>query len=130
MSSSVEDVLSWTDNDFKKTVDLEQFIDNNRLAKQSEIIIAVCKYCGEKFAISRKCGRPTEYCSDECRDNAREEQSRAKSHRWYHKNKHRLSEKQRWGLGSGTLGQHRHADFVKEETVIKKELTRLRIKKK
>lgn len=130
MSSSVDDVLSWTDNDFKKYIDLDQFIDNNRLEKQAEIIIVTCKYCREKFAISRKCGRPMEYCSDECRKNAREEQSRVKSHRWYHKNKHRLTEKQRWGLGSGTLGQHRNDDFVKEELTIKREFTRLKLKKK
>lgn len=130
MSSSVDDVLNWTDNEFKKNVDLNQFITNNRLQKQTNVRIATCKFCGVKFAIYHEQGRPSEYCSDECRENARSDQSRIKSHRWYHKHKHRLSEKQRWGLGSGKLGQHRHKDFVKEEVTIKRELTRLKLKKR
>ena len=128
MSSSVNDIISWTDNDFKKTVDVNTFISNNRAEMQSNVLIRYCAYCGEKFAIYLEKGRPAQYCCDECRENARLEQSRIKSHRWYHKHKHELSEKRRWGLGSGTLGQHRHKDFSKEEKTIKKELTRLRIK--
>ena len=130
MGSNIEDITKWSDDDFKKVVDLNQFIDNNRLEKQSKIIIVTCKKCGVKFAIPRKCGRPPEYCSDECRDDAILQQSRMKSHRWYHKNKHKLSEKQRWGLGSGTLGQHRHSDFKKEEMTIKRELVRLKLKRR
>ena len=63
------------------------------------------------------------------RTDARRQQLRNRSHRWYHRHKHELTEKQRWGLGSGTLGEHMHDDFEKEQNVIQKELQRLRIKK-
>lgn len=56
------------------------------------------------------------------------EQSRRKSLNWYHKNKHRLSEEQRFGLGSGRLGSHMNNDFLKEANIIRNELSRLKIK--
>lgn len=130
MSSNIEDITKWSDDDFRKVVDFNQFIDNKRLEKQSKVIIVVCKNCGEKFAIPRKCGRPPEYCCDECRESALLHQARVKSHKWYHRHKHELSEKQRWGLGSGTLGQHRHNDFGKEEITIKREMVRLKLKRR
>lgn len=130
MSSNIEDIINWSDEDFKKAVNFNQFIDDNRLEKQSKIMIVTCTKCGEKFAIPRKCGRPPKYCSDECRGVAIQQQSRRKSHKWYHRNKRNLSEKQRWGLGSGTLGQHRHNDFTKEEMTIKRELVRLKLKRR
>lgn len=130
MSSSVDEVLNWSDNDFKKTINFNKFISNNRSEMKSNVRVKTCAYCGEKFAIFVKKGRPAEYCCDDCRENAILEQSKIKSHRWYHKNKHRLSEKSRWGLGSGTLGQHRHKDFSKEQKTIKNELTRLKLKRK
>lgn len=129
MSSGVDDILSWNDNDFQKTVDFTKFVKNNRAMMQSNVVVRECAYCGKKFALYvAKKGRPPIYCSDECRDNAVLDQSKIKSHKYYHKHKHEMNEKQRWGLGSGTLGQHRHKDFAKEEKTIKKELTRLRIK--
>ena len=83
-----------------------------------------CKWCGRLF--TRKYA-PEKYCSDDCRVNARKHQSRIKSHKWYHKNKHKLSEKQRWGLGGSNLGQHRQKDFNKEQIIIRRELKRFKI---
>ena len=128
MSSSVNDILNWTDSDFKKTVDFNKFITDNRNEMQSHVFVRYCAFCGEKFAVYVEKGRPPKFCCDECRKASDSERSRNKSLVWYHKNKHKLSEKARWGLGSGTLGQHRHKDFAKEEKTIKKELTRLKIK--
>lgn len=84
-----------------------------------------CKWCGKYFIRTHHSQR---YCCDECRDEARSEQSRIKAHRWYHKHKHELSEKQRWGLGSGLLGQHRHEDFEKELRTIQNEFRWLHLK--
>ena len=131
MDSDVEvEAFIWTDTDFKKGIDFKQYITDNRLKKQSEICILYCEVCGEKFAISRSRGRPSKYCCEECNKEARKQQNRNKSHRWYHKHKHELDEKRRWGLGSGTLGPHMHKDINKEESAIKKEMRRLRISNK
>lgn len=84
-----------------------------------------CKCCGETFVKSY----PTvKYCSDDCRKFNREVQSRNKSLRWYHRNKHRLTDKQRYGLGSGYLGCHRNTDFSCEAKSVKNELKRLKLK--
>jgi len=85
-----------------------------------------CKWCGEYFI---KTHHSQKYCSDYCRKNARAEQSRNKAHRWYHRHKHELSEKTRWGLGSGYLGKHRYTNFDKELKTIQTEFKRLRLKK-
>lgn len=111
-----------------KNRNINAFIELNRLKYSEEIIIRVCKYCGEYYVVPRRIGRPVEYCSDECRCNAREEQSRVKSIRWYHRNKHRMSEVERYGLGSGYLGGHRNDDFDKELGIVERELVRLKIK--
>lgn len=126
--SIITDISSWDDEDFKKNrLSAKGYYDNIRshIAAQDPKI-AVCVWCGKKFL---KKHHSEKYCCDECRNDARGQQSRNKAHRWYHKNKHRLSEKQRWGLGSGTLGQHMHEDFEKEQSVIEKEFTRLKIKR-
>lgn len=114
MSSSVSDVVT--------------FVDSNRREYGGSVSIVKCKYCGCLFGVVRRRGRPLEYCSDECRSNARREQSRLKSYRWYHRHKHDLSEKQRWGLGSGWIGCHRNHDFVVEERIVCRELGRLGLK--
>lgn len=88
--------------------------------------LSICGWCGKQYT---KTANKQKYCSDYCRESARSHQSRMKSHRWYHRHKHELTEKQRWGLGSGVIGQHRHEDFQREHEVILKELTRLGIKK-
>ena len=111
-----------------KSRNMGAFVESNRLKYSEEIIIKVCKYCGGLYVVPRRIGRPVEYCSEECRSNAREEQSRVKSYRWYHRNKHRLNEVERYGLGSGYLGGHRNDDFSKELGIVERELVRLRIK--
>jgi len=128
MSSSVNDIIEWSDNDFKKNINFDSFLTENRTVMQSKVFVRECACCGEKFAVYVEKGRPPKYCCEECSEIVRSQQSRNKSHKWYHNNKHKLTEKQRWGLGSGTLGQHRHKDFNKEKKTIKKELTRLKIK--
>lgn len=86
-----------------------------------------CGWCGKYYV---KTANKQKYCSQECRKNAINEQARRKSHRWYHRHKHELSEKQRWGLGSGAIGQHRHEDYEKEQQVITNELKRIGIYRK
>ena len=86
---------------------------------------AKCECCGKTFI---KPYPTVKYCSDECREVNREIQSRNKSLCWYHRNKHRLSEKQRYGLGSGYLGGHRNIDFACEQKSVKNELRRLKLK--
>ena len=86
-----------------------------------------CKWCGKVFT---KKHHLEVYCSDKCRKFALEEQSRISSIKWYHKHKHELSEKQRWGLGSNArLGKHSNTDFKKEENLIAREFKRLRLKR-
>ena len=84
-----------------------------------------CKACGKSFV--RK--HPAEkYCTDDCRQYMRQHQNRVKSIRWYHKNKHRLTEKQRWGLGSGYLHSHRNPNYALEKKSINNEFHRLKLK--
>ena len=94
---------------------------------QSKNRVGYCKVCGKSFI---KEHATVKYCSDECRNVSRKLQNRNKSSKWYHKNKHKLNEKQRWGLGSGYLGKHRQESFSKEERSILNEFVRLKIKPK
>ena len=105
----------------------ERYISINRNIKKNNIKIGKCKWCGAIFV--RKYA-PEKYCCEYCRNKSREEQSRRKSIDWYHRNKNRLSEKQRYGLGSGRLGGHRKLDFNKESAIIHNELVRLNIRKR
>ena len=89
--------------------------------------VSVCSWCGRSYV---KLANKQKYCCDYCRESARSHQSRMKSHRWYHRHKHELTEKQRWGLGSGVIGQHRHEDFNREQEVVLKELRRLGLKRR
>lgn len=108
--------------------DLNGFMERNRLKYSREIMVRTCKYCGENYVTFKRVGRPLEYCSDECRENARLEQSRVKACNWYHRHKHRLDEIQRYGLGTGYLGGHRNTDFEQEYKTIRNEFGRLKIK--
>lgn len=84
--------------------------------------MVACKYCGKEF--TKKHNRQV-YCCKECSKKAKREQDNNSWHKWYHKNKHRLSEKTRWGLGSGTIGAKAYTDdFEKELNVIQTELNR------
>lgn len=89
-------------------------------------MIMKCKFCGKEF---KKIHNRQMYCSEYCRKEADKEATRNRVHRWYHKNKYKLNEKRRFGLGSGTLGAHRYNDFNKEEQTIQKEMSRLKLRK-
>ena len=105
---------------------INDFADENRKETASSVVdkVAICRWCGSRFV---KAHNSEVYCSSFCRESAREEQSRDKSIRWYHRNKHNLSEEQRYGLGSGFLGGHRRLDFDDELRVVENELVRLRL---
>ena len=83
-----------------------------------------CKYCGKEFT---KTHNRQMYCSPKCSTEAEKENTRNRVHKWYHRNKHNLSEKRRWGLGTGELGPHRHEDWEIEREKIEKEMQRLRL---
>ena len=128
MDNTHKAIINWNDTDFKKRRNIQGYCEKNRLRfVQEDSTIGVCVWCGKKFL---KQHHSIKYCSEKCRIDARGQQSRNKAHRWYHKHKHELSEKSRWGLGSGTLGGHRNDDFTKEQSIIQKEFTRLRLKRK
>lgn len=126
--SIIENTIRWEDEEFKKRR-ISQKAYYNQIRQQiaeSNNIVTKCIWCGTKFV---KKHHSEKYCSQACRKDARSQQSRNKAHKWYHRHKHELSEKQRWGLGSGTLGGHMHKDFDKEQSAIEKELTRLRLRR-
>lgn len=126
--SIIESINIWEDDEFRRTINEKAFYQERRLRiVEEDSSIGECTWCGKKFI---KKHHSEKYCSEQCRKDARGHQSRMKAHRWYHNHKHELSEKQRWGLGSGTLGGHMHKDFEKEQSVIQKEFTRLRLKRK
>ena len=87
---------------------------------------STCKWCGTNY--TKKHNRQ-EYCSDYCRTEAKKEQNRNNFHKWYHKNKHKLSSDKRYGLGSGYLKEHPKPTSEEEHRTIRNELHRLRIKK-
>lgn len=91
--------------------------------------IGTCRWCSGLFI---KKHNKESYCSGECRHYSLQEHSRRTTHKWYHRHKHELSEKQRYGLGTGTLGPHMNneKDFEREASIIEKEFKYLRIKKK
>lgn len=71
------------------------------------------------------------YCSDNCRRHAKQDQNCDNSFAWYHRHKHELGECRRYGLGSGTLGQHMNKEgFKKEAESIRKEFRRLNLTKR
>ena len=117
----------WDNDDFVRLRNPVQYAELNRrniALKYSKV--GECVWCGKLFL---KKHHKEKYCSERCRKDSRGHQSRMKSHRYYHKHKFEMSEKQRFGLGSGTLGQHSYKDFDKESTVVRKEMKRLRLKK-
>lgn len=87
--------------------------------------IGYCKKCGKKFVRKHA---PEKYCSDVCRDTSRVLQNRKKSMKYYHRHKHEMDEKQRWGLGSGYLGHHRNKCFEKEHVSVRNEFRRLKLR--
>ena len=109
------------------TVNKKQYSRLVREKKAKTVKKSKCGWCGREYV---KTANKQKYCCEKCRRDARAQQSRNKSHKWYHRHKHELSEKQRWGLGSGVLGSHAHKDHVKEQKVIQNELRRLGIKRR
>ena len=86
-----------------------------------------CKECGAYF---KRKHASEKYCSITCRDKSRMKQNRLKSNRYYAKHKHELSEKKKYTLGTGFLGEHRKVNFMDESETVRKELTRLHLKPK
>ena len=126
--SIIKGINNWEDEECKKTINPDAYYKERRLRIVSEdSSIGNCTWCGKPFL---KNHHSEKYCCETCRKDARSHQSRMKAHRWYHNHKHELTDKQRWGLGSGTLGGHMHKDFEKEQSMIEKEFTRLRLKRK
>lgn len=127
--SIIEDTISWEEEHFKKRRISKKsyYAEIRQKIAEADPTLSKCSWCGKKFV---KKHHSEKYCSQLCRQDSRSQQSRNKAHRWYHRHKHELTEKQRWGLGSGTLGGHMHDDFEKEQSVIEKEFTRLRLKRK
>lgn len=120
--------LDWEDKEFEKRRNNKGFLEKLRSKLASnDSRISTCALCKNKFV---KQHHSEKYCSDKCREIVKSQQARNKAHRWYHRHKHELSEKQRWGLGSGRLGAHSHDDFEKEQSVIENEFKRLRLKRK
>ena len=78
-----------------------------------------CSYCGKPF--TKKHNRQT-YCSTECRQKGDREKANLRWRKWYHKNKHRLYEKQ---LGTRTIGPHRHPVNEREAEIVSNEKDRL-----
>ena len=107
---------------------ISDFVDENRRESASGVVdkVAKCRWCGSLFVKNHS---SEVYCCSFCRDTAREEQSRDKAIRWYHRNKHNLSEEQKYGLGSGFLGCHRRLDFDDELRVVENELVRLKVRR-
>lgn len=126
--SIIKAINIFDDPEAGKTINPENYYKEKRLQiVEQDSSIGTCTWCGKPFL---KNHHSEKYCSKKCRKDARGHQSRMKAHRWYHNHKHELTEKQRWGLGSGTLGGHMHKDFEKEQSMIEKEFTRLRLKRK
>lgn len=67
------------------------------------------------------------YCSKECSINAEKEKTLERVRRYRKRYDNRGDNY--WGLGSGTLGSHKHEDIESEFHAVKKELKRLKIKK-
>ena len=123
--------MDW--EEIQKVANPQGYYDKQRKKQADKIVynkqtrkinISTCAWCKKQYV---KKANKQKYCSQYCRESARSHQSRMKSHRWYHKHKHELTEKQRWGLGSGVIGQHMHNDPEKEQETIIKELKRLGI---
>jgi len=89
------------------------------MTKQSK-----CEYCGKPYT---KTHGNQKYCSKKCRKNAKREQVAHSRLRTYYKNKNQKKIKQ-YGLGTGSLGQHKNPDNNQEYQLIRKELQRLKIK--
>ena len=78
-----------------------------------------CSYCGKPF--TKKHNRQT-YCSDACRNNARQEKKRTYNKTYYIKNRERL---QQTTIGTRTIGPHKHPINEREQQIVQNEKQRL-----
>ena len=84
---------------------------------------AKCSYCGKTF--TKQHGNQ-KYCSYNCKHNAKKEQVAHSRLRNYYKNKEQ-GKISIYGLGTGSLGQHRNTDTDREQEIITREKQRLGI---
>lgn len=78
-----------------------------------------CKYCGKTYT---KTHNRQEYCSKECRTEARKEQKRNWALTYYYKNKKRINQTR---IGTPTIGPHKHENDDREAEIIQKEIDRI-----
>lgn len=85
--------------------------------------IRLCEYCAKAF--SSRDGK--KYCSDTCREKARQDQNNSNQKRY--RIKHPKSDKQKYydNLGNSNLREHRHHFFDDETKLIRAERRRLHI---
>ncbi len=83
---------------------------------------AKCSYCGRTF--TKKHNRQ-KYCSEECRQYARQEKRRQYNYQYYHKNKKRLQHKY---PGTRTIGPTPHPNPEREAEIIQNEVERIGLK--
>ena len=74
-----------------------------------------CKWCGRKYW--KKHNRQ-EYCDKACREEAKREHSRLRSHRYYTRHK---KNKEVNSLGSSNLKEHMNKDTYREASLVQKE---------
>ena len=84
--------------------------------------IGTCEYCGEEFV---KTHGNQKYCSEVCAENKNRELNADAANKYYHHTKKLRGGDKCWGLGSGSLGPHRHEDCNMELEKIQNEMRRL-----
>lgn len=92
----------------------------NKISKPS--ITATCEYCGREFI---KTHGNQKYCSEICSENKNRELNADAANKYYHHNKKLRGGDKVWGLGSGSLGPHRHEDSDLELEKVQNEMRRL-----
>ena len=83
MPAKFKDPIPWNDDNFQRIINEDNYYHNKRiLLSQKYKDIEKCIWCGQKFI---KNHHSEKYCCDECRTDARRQQLRNRSHRWYHR---------------------------------------------
>ena len=94
------------------------------IKENKEKITAVCEYCGKQFI---KQHGNQKYCSKICSENKNRELNADAANKHYHHVKKVRGGDKVWGLGSGSLGPHRHEDWKVEYEKIENEIRRLKL---
>lgn len=97
------------------------------LKKNAPVLTGKCGCCGKEF-IKRHGNQ--KYCSKKCAETVILFQNANAANKYYHHVKKLRGGDTVWGLGSGSLGQHRHDEFESEYNVVEKELQRLGLKER